>query len=747
MNNKFISKFKYLILAILLVLLLIPKLAFAVIPVTDALVLQALLGSELTESIEEWATAMNTALLVLFILYIVGIGSLLLSAWALQVSLENQGAWMASLTSMTVPAWNFTVGLANLLLVFILLIIAFAFILKIESIQARKTLPRLLIVALLLNFSSVFVRALFDISNIIYNTILSVGGGSLFYTALGPFFNSWRDIISFLATWFAILLAQTIPISGALAQIAFVLGFNFVFLPDIISWVFQAFVFFFLSSLFLLYAFLFVARVFVVQILTILSPIAFLALILPQTRSHWNDWFKQLTSWLLLGVFLLFFLVVGFKSMVYLNIGGFSPTTPFPLPFFSWVELFKNIFYYFAIFTYLAVILFISKKYLPELVDVLISLGQQAAGFIMTKGLKPFGRAAEIETRESLSKWEGAQKWAEKLAYAPQPKTKNPLKTFSWAIQREVGKAVGPSTQEFMLKKVHEYEQKYRGKGTKRQVAALESLPYTFQKSGVLQAAGKDENYEDLLHEKGYELKDYEDEKKRNEILEKLHFFDIYGLAKQLQERAILRAIEPSGVAEFKTREEVEKREREHPGVIVGEEKRKEIYKEMMKEVMAGIRTEHLPLLPLTVLHSPEFMEEMVKQPPVRFLPFMQRFGSLGQGPIENTITRLAVNEKIEPSAFLQKYNLKTFDYLTSSYGQGYISFKEMNKEFYKQTLGIEELNEKIETLNKDLEGLNEVLESKEKSDFEKTNAFNEKINLEKEIKMFKEAVKEKEEK
>jgi hypothetical protein len=701
MNTKLISKFKYLILVILVGLLLIPKLAFALIPVPviDLLVAKILGGNTLTESIEEWAVPMGAAIIIFFIIYMAGIGALLFSSWFLQVSIEKQADWISTLNPMTLPAWNFTVGLANLLLVFILLIIAFGFILKIESIQARKTLPRLIIIALLMNFSLVFVRALFDITNIVYNTILNAGGGSFINTALEPFFGGLGSIITnFLIFFSAILAAQAVPIPiSAFAQIFYVVVlFPIFFLPNIIVWIFQTFAFFFLSSLFLLYAFLFLARVFIIQILAILSPIAFLALILPQTRAHWEDWLKHLTSWLLLGVFLLFFFVIGFKGMIYLiptSVLGWSATTPLPL--LAWLDVFKYIFYYFAIFTYLGVVLFISKKYLPQLAEVLIGFAQQASGFIMTMGLKPFGRAVGIQTAESLGKWEGAQEFAEKLTLAPPPTGKFAgIRRLGWGIKREVGMALGPRVQEFRLKRVHEAEAKWAGKGTDRQEAARLASPYLDVQMGILKSILKDENFEDALGKMGYKWQDYGKPKEREEIRAKFQLKEIYELADNLKERAMIRTAFPDVAAEFR------------------QQKYKETAEEAMKRTISAIKPEQAFVQPLTVLVTPGYLEGFVKYAKAaHYVAFASRFRQTGEEELERTIKELAKKELVKqeeeksPSAYLGRTNPELFDYMRNSLvGLGFINLPKLDRDFYKEELGITEIEKTMQNLKEKLE-------------------------------------------
>ena len=72
---------------------------------------------------------------------------------------------------LVVQGWNFIAGISNAFLVLILVFIALAYILKIETIDAKKALPKFILIALLINFSKVFVGVFVDIADIFQNTI------------------------------------------------------------------------------------------------------------------------------------------------------------------------------------------------------------------------------------------------------------------------------------------------------------------------------------------------------------------------------------------------------------------------------------------------------------------------------------------------------------------------------------------------------------------------------------------------
>ncbi|MFH1509578.1 MAG: hypothetical protein ABID67_00295 [Candidatus Nealsonbacteria bacterium] len=394
------KKFKHLILIFVIISIFLPTVANAFIISEIVAIPDTILGG-----ISEANVTTFRVVITFFIFYIIGVVSLLLSSNFLQSFISQQDQWMTNLEPMTQAGWNFTVGLSNMLLILIFLVIAFGFILKIENIQSKKALPKLLGVAVLINFSWVFVRIFTDISHVIYNTLLP--SESIFSMVIDVFLGPAVSIITTMMTAIgALVVSWAIPIGNVFGQITFAVMFTLFFLPNIILWTFQAIFFFLLSGTFFTFAFLFAARVFVIQTLIILSPLAFLSLILPQTKSFWSQWYKALLEWLLLGVFFLFFLVLGFSTIKELSPTVGETRLPGALNMF---QIGGYIAYYFAIFIYMAVIMWIGKSFIPKGAKALIDFGTGIVGTVLTRGLKPLGMAA----KKNLTNFATAQKGKE----------------------------------------------------------------------------------------------------------------------------------------------------------------------------------------------------------------------------------------------------------------------------------------------------------------------------------------------
>jgi len=399
-----INKFKYLILILILLGILLPE------PVS------AVIGTGLFDLFDHMLhgiaekTGMKIALMILVaVFYLLGLVLLHGSISILQAFIVQQPLWLESLRPMTMAGWDFVAGLANMLLIIVFIIIAFAFIFKIESFQAKKALPKLIAVAFLINFSLLFVNMAIDVTQILFNTILGAVGADFWDIVIDAIIGPLTlSIVGLIVLLVSLTLVLSIPIASAFGQIIFSALFYTVILPFMLLLLVQMFLFYPLALIFTAFAFLFAARVFVLQILAILAPLALVSLILPQTKSFWNFWFKTLVEWLLLGVVFLFLLVLGFSVLGLLTPPAPSAPTPVNLPGPLAVigtvlsPIFSFISYYFAVFIYMAVILYIGKKFLPAGAQGVIGAIQGMGNMAMSRGIpkvtnRMAGRAAKMK--------------------------------------------------------------------------------------------------------------------------------------------------------------------------------------------------------------------------------------------------------------------------------------------------------------------------------------------------------------
>lgn len=412
------------------------------------------------DAVEEQVGPFMTQLIKVFFGYIFGLIILYVSANLLQFAINGQVSWLTINNSALVQSgWRFVMGLTNLFLIIIFIIIAISYILRIETFQAKKALPKLIIVALLMNFSLVFIGILVDISNVLYRTIL-VGNDNLIIQFIDSFGAGTLSNLLQLGIWLGTLIVLwAIPFIGGFAQLAFVVLMLAISGPTVMTWIFQFVLFIMASGLFFTYTFLFAARVFVIQLLAILSPLAFLCMILPQTEKYWKEWLEHLLSWIMLGIILLFFISIGVRASGQLvPPGGYTPT-----PILGWGMLQSYFVYYFFVMIFFIIVLFVSKKFMPTLASFMVAQATAMAGMAYARVIKPVtaplvkglregaGRAAE-----SLRQRTGTPEmtaWAERQALATKGWGPGAIGKATGAFRRGMGRSMlraGPEAEKNM---------------------------------------------------------------------------------------------------------------------------------------------------------------------------------------------------------------------------------------------------------------------------------------------------------
>jgi len=171
--------------------------------------------------------------------------------------------------------WPPVRDLANMFIVLGFVIIGIATTLRMQEYQAKKLLPKLIIVALLINFSLLICGIFIDGSNIAMLNFVK-GGGYLANTAIGNVANQASAI---WGNWNMDKAGDTI---GTAVGIAFY---------DVILFI-----------VFMLYAFLFLFRYIALWILVILSPLAFVCYVFPFTKKYFDMWWSNFLGWCIIGI-------------------------------------------------------------------------------------------------------------------------------------------------------------------------------------------------------------------------------------------------------------------------------------------------------------------------------------------------------------------------------------------------------------------------------------------------------------
>jgi hypothetical protein len=248
--------------------------------------------------------------------------------------------------------WPIVRDFANLGFALALLWIGLATALKISEYEAKKTLPRLILMILLVNFSPVICGLIVDAANIVMNFFLG---------AIGDWTPIWNFAKLIVADIFNIFTSKffTEPVSlEAVARAAMMIVFCIL-----------------TGFFFLLYAALFIVRYVAIWVLVILSPLAFFSYVFNKTGGYFKQWWNQFFQWAIIGIPASFFLYLSYQLLDKIN----TTTMPPPPPDF-WGD-----------FIGLSVIMNQIMVFMPILVLLLF-------GFLMSLSSGAMGATAIIST-------------------------------------------------------------------------------------------------------------------------------------------------------------------------------------------------------------------------------------------------------------------------------------------------------------------------------------------------------------
>jgi len=191
-------------------------------------------------------------------------------------------------------SWAIVRDFANMLIVLALIGIAVATILRLKEYEAKKLLPSLIIIALLINFSGVFIGLMIDVSNIAMKTFIDAGGDP--NTTIITNIDSMKKIVvAGLQGIFSEEYGSTnAAIEAALGVATTSTGVSVLYLLI-------AFILFYFD-------FLIIVRYGILAILFILSPLAFVFRFFPleAAKGIWEEWWKNFLKWCFVGVGLAF---------------------------------------------------------------------------------------------------------------------------------------------------------------------------------------------------------------------------------------------------------------------------------------------------------------------------------------------------------------------------------------------------------------------------------------------------------
>lgn len=189
--------------------------------------------------------------------------------------------------------WGVVRDLSNMFFILILLIIAFATILRIESYSYKRLLPSLVIFAVLINFSKTITGLFIDLGQVFMMMFMNAFGDtaeSNFLVMVG-----YGDMMSLDQAKLAKAAQQggQIPTNVGDLLLGATLALVFLVIASFITLI---------IAIFLLW------RIINLWVLIILSPIAFFCYVIPNGRKYAGKWWQELGTHVATGPVLAFFL-------------------------------------------------------------------------------------------------------------------------------------------------------------------------------------------------------------------------------------------------------------------------------------------------------------------------------------------------------------------------------------------------------------------------------------------------------
>jgi len=183
-------------------------------------------------------------------------------------------------------AWGTFRDLANIFFIFILLYISIATILQLEQYSAKQLLVKVILIALLMNFSLFVTKVVIDTSNIL---------ATQFYSSIAPGGSSGDNGLS--NEFVKGLKLTTIYTAGSDVSSGGKATSGSLELGDSLTLILFASIFILITAfVFFAAAIMFTIRTAVLAFLMVLSPLAFASMVLPGTRGMAKKWWGELLN-------------------------------------------------------------------------------------------------------------------------------------------------------------------------------------------------------------------------------------------------------------------------------------------------------------------------------------------------------------------------------------------------------------------------------------------------------------------
>lgn len=195
--------------------------------------------------------------------------------------------------------WKNVMNTVNALVIVILIVIAFAQILrlKIDTYGFKRMLPALIFGIIAANFSYLICRLLLDLANIGISLFLDFSQNNGLSQTAGTY--------TFKANWYEPF--GTATTDGSIMHCLLNIIFNYV------------------GAIFvLILAYLLIIRNWVIYFLVVLGPLAFMANVIPQGKTVFNQWWSNFLKWSFMPVVSIFWLWLGSQWINRGAVGSFA---------------------------------------------------------------------------------------------------------------------------------------------------------------------------------------------------------------------------------------------------------------------------------------------------------------------------------------------------------------------------------------------------------------------------------------
>lgn len=229
-----------------------------------------------------------------------GIGHIIVTLVGILITLGQYNDFIKA--SAVVTGWNVIRDISNMFFVLILVIISFGTILHVEQYQMKKLLPKVLLMAILINFSKAIAGLFIDFSQVVLLTFAAAyqatgAGNFLKALKLDSILSIKPDTSSFDAVTYASLVY------------AYLLGFIYTIVALIVI------------AAFLL---IFIIRIAALWLLVIFSPFAYSLSIVPAGQKYAQKWWEMFSKYVIVGPVLAFFLWLSLATLPQMSTSDFA---------------------------------------------------------------------------------------------------------------------------------------------------------------------------------------------------------------------------------------------------------------------------------------------------------------------------------------------------------------------------------------------------------------------------------------